>query len=61
MNETQRIMQQIRDMAKYASDNGLLEAWEENKNNLSNEGIAINAILETELERRGLIDVKEEE
>lgn len=48
-------MGKIRSSIKRQSDDILLDAWEKNKDDISIEGMAVNAIMETELEDRGLI------
>ena len=54
------MMEKIRKLIKDAKGNTLLEMWKESKEDMSNEAIAVTAIIETELEKRGLIKLNEE-
>lgn len=54
-------MEKVREMIKTATNEKLLEMWKKDETSgLSNEAIAVNAIIETELELRGLIKLNEE-
>lgn len=50
----------IREYVKNESNEKLLEAWKSSRKDLSVPGIAVNAIMETELEQRGLIKLNED-
>lgn len=53
-------MEKVRNLVKGADNKTLLEMWEElAKRNMENSDIAVCAIIETELENRGLIRLNE--
>ena len=54
-------MKTVRNMIKNATDKQLLEMWQElQKKDMDNEEIAVNAIIETELEERNIIQFNED-
>ena len=53
-------MEEIRKMIKEATNERLLEIWVKDTSGLTNEAIAVNAIVETELEQRNLIKLNED-
>lgn len=54
-------MEKVRNLVKTASNNTLLEMWEELfKKNMDNADIAVSSIIETELENRGIIRLNED-
>ena len=54
-------MNKVRNMIKNSTDKQLLEMWQElQKKEMENEEIAVNAIIETELEERKLIQLNED-
>lgn len=53
-------MEEVREMIKSATNERLLEIWKRDVSKLSNEEIAVNAIVEAELETRNLIKLNEE-
>lgn len=53
-------MEEIRKMIKEATNERLLEICVKDTSGLSNEAIAVNAIVETELEQRNLIKLNED-
>lgn len=54
-------MEKVRNLVKGADSKTLLEMWEElAKKNMENSDMAVCAIIETELENRGLIKLNED-
>lgn len=54
-------MNKVRNMIKNSTDKQLLEMWQElQKKEMENEEIAVNAIIETELEEREIIRLNED-
>lgn len=53
-------MEAIRNLVKQGNNKTLLEMWEQSKIDMSVEGIAVNTIIESELEQRNLIVLDEE-
>lgn len=53
-------MEKIRGLVKTSTDTMLFEMWETSKQDMTVAGIATNAIIEAELEHRGLIALNEE-
>lgn len=55
-----KAMDQIRHETKEASDEMLMVIWKANQNSVDLTAMALNAIVETELENRGLIKLNED-
>lgn len=54
-------MKKVREMIRRSDNKTLLEIWEElAKKNMENSDMAVCAIIETELENRGLIKLNED-
>ena len=53
-------MDKVREMVKTATNEKLFEMWKETRNDVNVYTCGVNAIIETELEVRGLIKLNEE-
>lgn len=57
---TERPADMIRRETKEASDEVLMGVWKANQSNMNVEALALSAIIEAELENRGVIKLNEE-
>lgn len=53
-------MERVRTLVKGATDEQLMQMWVQDTSELDNNEIAINAIIEAELEKRNLIKLNED-